>query len=136
VGGNPLSLIDPFGLAVDLKKMADWLNNNAFAHSHGQCANHVRRGLEAGGGNSGYPNSNPVNAKDWGPTLEDNGFKPVAQKNYTPQLGDTAVFQAIPGHDAGHIETYTGEKWVSDYRQNNFVPPAYVKAPLVIYRQP
>ena len=136
VRGNPLGLTDWYGLAVDLQVMADWLNKNAYLKSHGQCANHVRRGLEAGGGISGYPNTNPVSAKDWGPTLVDNGFEVASPSGYMPQLGDTVIFQPTPGHNDGHIETYNGTRWVSDYSQNNFVPPAYKGAPFTIYRQP
>ena len=116
--------------------MADWLTDNACPTSHGLCANHVRQGLEAGGGVSGYPNTNPGHAKDWGPTLTGNGFQPVSPVGYVLVMGDTVVFQPTPGHPSGHIQTYNGTKWVSDYCQNNSIPPAYVGASYIIYRRP
>ncbi|WP_139382609.1 CHAP domain-containing protein [Luteibacter sp. 22Crub2.1] len=75
----------------------------------------MRQGLEAD------TNGHPVDAKDFGPTLVNSGFTPVADDGYTPQVGDTAVFQPPGGGSAaGHIETWDRGDWVSDFNQHSF----------------
>jgi RHS repeat-associated protein len=147
VGGNPLSHIDPFGLcdcSLDPQKMADWLRKHAQKSPGGFCARYVSHAIDAAGGNSGYStNTNPAAGKDAGQMLMNNGFYIVSADAYTPQVGDTKVFGALPGHPYGHVETYTtytgtnGKlqgQWVSDYLQNNDPPPSYASAAYVIYR--
>jgi RHS repeat-associated protein len=131
VENNPVNLIDPFGL-VDLQKMIDWLNKNSKKEPQGRCAMYVRKGIEAGGGDTtGRPNY----AKDYGPFLEQLGFKPISLTNYTPILGDIAVFQQWPGVAPGHIEVYNGNVWLSDYYQPKFMPNQKATN-YMIYRQP
>jgi hypothetical protein len=100
-----------------------------------QCAAYVRVGLQAGGANvrttdptvKGFPN-NPVHAEDYGPVLSNNNFTVVSNPStnpfgsvaYIPMEGDTAVFGALRVDHPGHIETYTGGGWISDYVQNRF----------------
>lgn len=40
-------------------------------------------------------------------------------EQYTPQVGDTRVWQPYPGQrpQAGHIDWYNGTNWVSDFKQ-------------------
>ena len=131
VGNNPLLFFDPFGL-LDSKKMVDWLNKNAKKDSSRRCAAYVRQGMEAGGEDtSGRPNY----AKDYGPFLEKLGFKPVESANYTPKIGDIAVFQGWPGVDPGHIQVYNGTTWISDFVQPGFLPNRKA-TDYQIYRQP
>jgi hypothetical protein len=70
---------------------------------------------------TGWP---PVSAKDYGGLLERNGFVEVPSAGYTPQPGDTAVFDSYAGGSAhGHVQGYTGNGpsgWVSDFRQPRF----------------
>jgi len=61
--------------------------------------------------------------------LRDNlGFyeSPEASKSnwssYTPRVGDVIVWDPIEGHEHGHIQLYTGSKWVSDFIQNTAFP--------------
>ena len=122
----------PSGL-VDLQKMADWLDNHANAKSVGKCAKYVRQALEAGGGDT---TGHPVSAKYWGPTLEKMGLKPVPESNYTPKLGDIAVFQPRESKGHGHIQAFDGKGWVSDYFQPRFRPNRRETTPYQIYRQP
>ena len=37
--------------------------------------------------------------------------------NYTPQKGDVIVFERFPNHPDGHTAMYSGEQWISDFRQ-------------------
>lgn len=84
---------------------------------------YVRTALEAGGADT---SNRPLAAKDYGSLLESNGFAEMPQVNYTPQLGDTAVFDSYEGGSAyGHIQGYTGHGesgWVSDFKQARFWP--------------
>jgi hypothetical protein len=43
----------------------------------------------------------------------------VDLSGYKPEVGDIAVFPAVPGTrlEYGHIEMFTGERWQSDYIQ-------------------
>jgi hypothetical protein len=135
--GNPINLVDPFGLEVDLQEMVDWLDSHANKKSKGQCAKYVRQGLEAGGADT---TGHPIYAKEYGPTLINNGFQPIPSQNYTPKLGDIVVFQPLPGappnRRAGHIQAYDGENWVSDYLQPRFKPNQNQNPQYQIYRQP
>lgn len=70
-------------------------------------------------------------AKDYGPTLIQLGFVEIpvtwnyanrpTPEQYTPQIGDTRVWEPWPGKksQAGHIDWWNGSNWVSDFRQNN-----------------
>ncbi|NVK19641.1 MAG: CHAP domain-containing protein [Methylocystaceae bacterium] len=112
------------------------MSDNAESKSKGRCAAYVRRALEAGGLDS---SGHPRNAKDWGPTLEKNGFVPVNPDNYAPQKGDVVVIQPYPGgNKAGHMAAYSGKQWISDFKQRDmWAGPGYRKhkPPHVIYRK-
>jgi hypothetical protein len=111
------------------------MKSRAHNKSLGKCAAYVRIGLEAGGANT---TGHPLEAKNYGPTLEKNGFTPVSSENYYPQPGDTAVFQPHPGgNSAGHIETFDGSNWVSDFTQRRFIASSgYANSKYQIYRAP
>ena len=97
------------------------LDANAEASSTGKCATYVRKAIEAGGIKLGRPNSG--SAKDYGTYLEDSGFFPVDNTNYSPLKGDVRVIQNYPkGSIHGHIDMYNGTQWVSDFFQNGFWP--------------
>jgi hypothetical protein len=129
---NPDTIKKPSGL-VDLQKMTEWLDSHANAKSVGKCAKYVRQALEAGGGDT---TGHPVSAKNWGPTLEKMGFKPVPEANYASKLGDVAVFQPRESNGHGHIQAYTSRGWVSDFIQLRFRPNRRDATPYQIYRQP
>lgn len=132
VQNKPNNFTTPSGL-VDLQKMTDWLDSYANVKSVGKCAKYLRQALEAGGGDT---TGHPVSAKNWGPTLEKMGFKPVPEANYAPKLGDVAVFQPRESNGHGHIQAYTGKGWVSDFIQPRFRPNRRDTTPYQIYRQP
>lgn len=101
----------------------------------GKCATHVRRALQAGGGDL---SKHPVYARDYGPTLLQLGFVTVAKGAYLPQKGDVVVFEDYQGQriPAGHVQMYSGSDWVSDTRQPRFLAHRsnYAGVPYVIYR--
>ncbi|MBX3617119.1 MAG: RHS repeat-associated core domain-containing protein [Nitrosomonas sp.] len=135
VKGDPINLIDLLGLFFDSVKYASWMNEHAHLTSQHRCARYVRKGLEAGGADT---RGHPISAKDYAPILIKNGFIPVPSQNYIPEIGDTVIFQPYSGGSQhGHIQTFTGNRWVSDFLQNNFYPGrGYQNSSYQIYRAP
>ena len=119
----------------DVKKYVDEVKNISSNTTQHACAKHIRLGLEAGGAST---KNHPVSAKDYGPLLLRNGFMPISSEKYMPQIGDTVVFQPYQGGNInGHIETYDGIKWISDFTQHDFFPGnGYKKSVYQIYRAP
>ncbi|WP_369928850.1 RHS repeat-associated core domain-containing protein [Xanthomonas sp. NCPPB 2632] len=134
VGDAPLSWIDWLAL-FDPNAYKNFMDRHAKNASQGQCARYIRQGLEAGGADT---SGHPIDAKDYGPTLVNNGFSAVPDDGYVPHVGDTAVFQPPGGGSAaGHIETWDGDHWVSDFNQRSFYANhGYETAPHQIYRPP
>jgi RHS repeat-associated protein len=141
---NPLLFVDWSGnCPIDLNEFVRWLDNHAKPNSTGFCARYIRLALENAGANT---QGAPIPAKDWGPFLTNNmGFSPLAHDPaYSPQVGDTAVFQPANGSNpAGHIEVWDGTQWVSDYKQGPPLPDGthfypnlgkYGPQPYVVYR--
>jgi hypothetical protein len=103
---------------IDMDKFADALNKNAHEKSKEECAAYVRRALKISGADT---DGHPKQAKNWGPTLERNGFVMLDKTNYTPQKGDVVVIQPYKGgNDAGHMAAYDGKQWISDFKQRDF----------------
>lgn len=71
-------------------------------------------------------------AKDFGTVLIKYGFKVIysgncnqCPSNYTPQIGDTRIWESYTGQpsQAGHIDWWNGTHWVSDYvQQRDWTP--------------
>ncbi|MFA7105342.1 MAG: hypothetical protein WC165_09435 [Dysgonamonadaceae bacterium] len=108
------SYVSPSGNMYSINNAVDFLTNNANDSSTGYCARSVRQAIEAGGiSTEGRPNS-ACDYDTWLPTI---GFSAVDSSNYTPQVGDIVVFEAIDGHPYGHIAMYNGQQWISDFVQ-------------------
>ena len=84
-----------------------------------------------------------VYAKNFGPKLEQYGYKCIYSGNsatcpsgYTPQLGDTRVWESHPEQKepAGHIDWWNGTNWVSDFKENNWYPGKRYKKYKVSYK--
>lgn len=121
--------------AIDVDKAVEHLNDNAHAKSIHRCGEYTRQAIEAGG----VTLQRHEDAKDYGSSLEAVGFSQVADPSsmsgYTPQRGDVAVFGAPGGSGSGHMQMYNGSQWVSDFRQNHFLPGSkYSGTPYTIYR--
>jgi hypothetical protein len=126
-------------MSFDKEAFTRHLRKHAKRHSQGKCAKAVRQALESGGANT---RGHPVDAKQYGPALERNGFVVVAVtrlENYVPIKGDIVVFDPHPGGNAsGHIQAFDGRGWVSDFSQRGFWPgAAYHRedASYVVYRR-
>lgn len=98
-------------------------------------------------GHTHTPN-NPVSAAHYKDYLPGLGFILVSLSDYSPKVGDVAIFPAIPGtsHVHGHIEMYTGDRWQSDYIQKGnprdgsygkgfFAAEVWRKKPFHIFRK-
>ena len=127
-------------MPLDIQRFVTHLGTNALPpYGQGVCARYVRQAIEAGGGNTA---GHPINAKDWGPTLEQIGMKPVTVSSladYQPVKGDVAVIQATTKSVPGHIQGFDGTQWISDFKQREFWPgPSYRNETpsFAIYRLP
>jgi hypothetical protein len=116
-------------------QLAAWMDAHALTRSSHHCAMYCRLGLEAAGlSTQDRPCSG--DAGDYGPFLLRHGAQVVARDSYTPQVGDTVVFNKTVQHPYGHIEMYDGQRWVSDFTQHSFSPyrDAASTPPFTIYR--
>ena len=126
-------------MSFDKDKFTTYLRKHSTPHSQGRCARALRQALEAGGAST---NGHPVNAREYGPTLERNGFYVVAftnLTNYVPVKGDVVIFDPYPGgNSSGHIQAFDGRGWVSDFTQGRFWPGSGYErkeAVYVVYRR-
>ncbi|MBN2752374.1 MAG: hypothetical protein JXQ84_06665, partial [Rhodospirillaceae bacterium] len=104
--------------SLDVDKFAEALDKNASPKSGRKCGVRVREAFNAAG--VGFPKGTE-SAKDFGPGLEKQGFKPVDKAGYVPQKGDIVVIQPYEGGSKhGHIAAYDGKQWVSDFKQRDF----------------
>lgn len=128
------------------------LNNKAKPRSISRCATFVREAIEAGGIKIRIPAPRSgllASACDYGPSLVEQGFKPIENAELVisngiysvsgQTIGDIVVIERIPGkHNDGHIAMYNGQSWVSDFKQAYGIYPgkAYrtAKTPFVLYR--
>jgi hypothetical protein len=141
VPDNPSTIPDADGQpeistsVLDKNQLAAWMDAHALARSSHHCAMYCRLGMEAAGlSTQDRPRSG--DAGDYGPFLLRHGAQVVAKDSYTPQVGDTVVFDKTAQHPYGHIEMYDGKRWVSDFMQRSFSPyrDAASTPPSTIYR--
>ena len=119
--------VDPNRTAPNLaaglnrEKLASWMDAHALAYSSHHCALFCRLGMEAAGMSTA---DRPLSgdAADYGPFLLRHGAHVVPLNSYTPQVGDTVIFDKTAQHPNGHMEMYDGHHWVSDFMQHSFSP--------------
>jgi hypothetical protein len=138
---NPSTISDADGqpetsaAVLHRSQMAAWMDAHALTRSSHHCAKYCRLGMEAAGlSTQDRPRSG--DAGDYGPFLLRHGAQVVTKDAYAPQVGDTVVFDKTMQHPYGHIETYDGKRWVSDFMQHTFSPyrDAASTPPFTIYR--
>ncbi len=120
---------------LDKSELVSWMDAHALGQSSHHCAMYCRMGMEAAGiSTRDRPRSG--DAGDYGPFLLRHGAQVVSADAYTPQVGDTVVFDKTEQHPYGHIEIFDGHQWVSDFRQHSFSPyrDASSTPPFTIYR--
>jgi hypothetical protein len=122
-------------LVLHTSRLADWMDAHVLTQSSHHCAMYCRLGMEAAGlSTQDRPRSG--DGGDYGPFLLRHGAQVVAPDSYTPQVGDTVVFEKTAQHPHGHIEIYDGKQWLSDFKQHSFSPyrDAASTPPFTIYR--
>lgn len=120
----------------DVNKAVQHLVRHAELHSVKLCAQYVRQAIEAGGS---FQLIRKVSAKNYGSSLIKVGFteySSIPPGGYV--AGDVAVIQpARNGSPHGHMQMYSGNRWISDFVQRDFWPGAKYRAstpPFKIYR--
>jgi hypothetical protein len=103
------------------EKLASWMDAHALTYCSHHCALFCRLGMEAAGMSTA---DRPLSgdAGDYGPFLLRHGAHVVPLNLYTPQVGDTVIFDKTAQHPNGHMEMYDGHHWVSDFMQHRFSP--------------
>jgi hypothetical protein len=106
---------------LNREKLASWMDAHVLAYSSHHCALFCRLGMEAAGMSTA---DRPLSgdAADYGPFLLRHGAHVVPLNLYTPQVGDTVIFDKTFQHPNGHMEMYDGHHWVSDFMQHRFSP--------------
>lgn len=110
-------------MAWNLSAAIKHLVSHASSSSNHQCAKYVRMAIEAGGLSTA---GRPVSACDYKNFLPTIGFKAIGKihgksnqvswTNRSARPGDIAVMD----HGVhGHICMYSGQRWISDFVQNN-----------------
>ncbi|CAF1202663.1 unnamed protein product [Rotaria sordida] len=98
--------------------MASDIRQHAGDRSRGQCAQAVRQSIE---NVLGIRLERTQFARNYGPRLEAAGLRAIT--NGTPlRPGDVRIIQPTVGHPAGHMQMYTENGWVSDFRQRDEWP--------------
>jgi len=118
--GNSVSQVSAAG-TIDKGELSNWMDAHALARSSHRCAMYCRMGLEAAGlSTADRPQSG--DAGDYGPYLTRHGAQTVSPSSYVPKVGDIVVFDKTSEHPFGHIQTYDGHRWVSDFVQHGMSP--------------
>lgn len=116
----------------NIQNAIDHLNERAYSYNEyknlqktgrkGKCAQYVRCAIEAGGIDTSV---HPVSAKDYGPYLQNWGFREISRDHYVPRTGDIRVWQPYSGGNPnGHIHMFNGSAWVSDFVEPNLGGPS------------
>ena len=107
----------------NINDSVEYLNENAQPKSIGKCAGYVRKAIEAGGLST---NGRPVSAYMYADFLPKIGFEKIIEISGKANQANWTLKNAKPGDIAimehgkhGHICMFNGEKWVSDFIQNN-----------------
>lgn len=123
-------------------KAIEHLQREALPKSDNKCGIFVREAIEAGGIrlNRNLNTTTEGSAFGFGPILEHAGFKKIPT-NTKLQAGDVVIFPKSHNlkHKHGHIAMYDGEKWISDFKQDDIYASrrrAKDKTPYTLYRRP
>ncbi len=116
-------------------RLAADIQTHAGGRPRGQCARAVRETIERTLGSFsylifkiqfisksvGFPLRRTQHARNYGPSLEAAGFSVIS--NDTPlQPGDVRIIERTHGHPSGHMQMYTDNGWMSDFRQQDEWP--------------
>ena len=117
VKANHTSFGSASGQRIDITKFTSFLQGITRSTSTQKCAKSIRVGLQSAGAKIV---SHPVAAADWGNTLQQIGYKKINLSFDRPKKGDIYIIDRNSNSRYGHIAAYSGNAWVSDYRQNGY----------------
>jgi len=107
----------------DISAAVAYLTKNALAKSIGKCAKYVRTAIEAGGLST---DGRPASAYQYVDFLPKIGFSEINKITGKIKQRDWSLKNAKPGDIAvmkhgkhGHICMWDGQRWISDFVQNN-----------------
>ncbi|GAA5004426.1 hypothetical protein GCM10023206_08720 [Acinetobacter puyangensis] len=107
------------GLAAkyfNLDEFTNKLKNINRQTSSSKCAKSIRIALQSAGAKI---QSHPVAASDWGNTLLSLGYRQIKPSFDQPKEGDIYIIHRTQKHKYGHIAGYSGQNWVSDFKQRS-----------------
>jgi hypothetical protein len=102
---------------IDIDKFGRFLTGITRQTSTQKCARSIRIGLQSAGAKI---QNHPVAAADWGNTLTKLGYKKINLAFDQPKKGDIYIINRTAQHRYGHIAAYSGNAWVSDFKQNGY----------------
>lgn len=114
-----------------LTKITQTVINRAHNVSQHKCAEYVRIAIETGLGKTIQRTNS---AKDYGESLIKAGYTKLPAKTII-KIGDVLIFPGGVKNPHGHIQIYTKNGWISDYKQKSYYPNAlYKKSTPTLYR--
>lgn len=102
---------------LDVHKFTQKLTRISSSSSTARCARSIRIALQSAGATV---LNHPIAASDWGPTLKNIGYQQIQPAFDQPRVGDIYIINKTQKHVYGHIAAYTGQQWVSDFRQKGY----------------
>ena len=103
-------------------KISDRITALAGSKSKGECSKYVRQAIQEAK-NIKVEGTGIKHAKDLGPWLIQNGYKPTNKTYKEAKTGSIAVLDSVGIHKSGHIQILSNDnKWRSDFTQNGFFP--------------
>ena len=101
----------------NLQAFTNKLRGTKRQSSTSKCARSIRIALQSAGAKF---QSHPVAASDWGDTLKTIGYRQITPAFDNPQDGDIYIIHRTQKHKYGHIAGYSGNSWVSDFKQRSY----------------
>ena len=101
----------------DLDTFTNRLKSITRQSSTSKCAKSIRVALQSAGAKI---QSHPVAASDWGNTLLSLGYREIKPSFDHPKEGDIYIIHRTQKHQYGHIAGYSGNSWVSDFKQKSY----------------
>ena len=96
-----------------------YLIEHAYEKSHNRCAWHVMCAMNAGG--QPVPLLRACDYEWYFKRFLSTQFYEVSIDGYIPEKGDIVIFPKVDNHHYGHIAMWTGEQWISDFKQKNII---------------
>lgn len=117
----------------DVNQFTKFLSGITRQTSTQRCARSIRIGLQSAGAKIV---NHPVAAADWGNTLLKLGYQKIDLSFDRPKKGDIYIIDRTEKNRYGHIAAYSGQAWVSDFKQRSHDVYSNSKVRYTYYRLP